>query len=173
METDIFWGKAERHTSNSGCFRFSSRWTQQEWRCSRTRLSQTTSQRRRTAPRGRWTEQFPAPRPRTTPAGAGWAPPPTFSPNRSTGESRAAQTSELQLTADDVTPDRVPGTEAPRTPMDLFLLAHSNFDHLAKNALQKKKVHNSVVVLVAPTPDHLQSQDGHNAGVTSNRDVNI
>lgn len=102
----VFWVKAECHTSLSGCFRFSSRWTRPEWRCSRTQPSQTTSQRKRTAPRGRWTGPSPAPRPRAIPTGPGWAPLPASSRKPSTGESRAAQPFKVQpckaaLTADD------------------------------------------------------------------------
>lgn len=68
-------------------FRFLSRWTHLEWKCSTTLPSPTTSQRRTRSQRRTWTKPSPAPTLKKMPVAAGSAPPPVSSPNPSTGEA--------------------------------------------------------------------------------------
>lgn len=76
-------------------FRFSSHWTHLEWRCSKTQLYQTTSQRRR-AQRRRSTEQSPALQRRKILVGAGSTLRPVSSPKHSTGETGPVWFIEIQ-----------------------------------------------------------------------------
>lgn len=69
--------------------RFWSPWTHQGWRCSKTRLYQTTFQKKRRAQRGSLTEQFPAPQLRKIPVEAGSMLLPVSSQKPSTGETGA------------------------------------------------------------------------------------
>lgn len=68
-------------------YRFLFHWTHLKWRCSKTQLYQTTSQRKRRVQRGRSSEQFLAPQLRKVPVEAGSTLLPASYIKHSTGET--------------------------------------------------------------------------------------